>query len=126
MDDKPAKQRLLTLDSLDGRSKSKQKAVALRDQLAAERGNELDALRAKSVETYAILSSMVEDQLSRYLAGEEVDRTELVSLLNSRKREAEQIGEIPAKGNNFPKGGPEAIEWLRSFSPGFTEDDVNL
>ena len=85
------------LEDLDGRQRAVQKAAEFRDGLMAERGgaDRLSLLRKSMIGTIAVLNCMVEDGLTRWLAGKEVDHAALLSLINARRREAELIGIDP-------------------------------
>jgi hypothetical protein len=105
-----AKQRLLTLDSLDQRTTAAARARALRDKVIAERGGvELDALKQAHASTWAVLSQQIEDGLARLLKGEPVDVPVLVSLINARRREGESLG-VPEPRDVTPS----LHEYLRS------------
>lgn len=89
------KLRLLTIDDLDGRTRARQRADELRERLLAERGgaDRLDILRTTHASTWALLSSMIEDQMARFLLGEPVQPSEIATLINVRRREGEVLGE---------------------------------
>lgn len=88
------KARLLTLDSLDRRTKGYQMAAEFRDELIRERGGEanLDAMRLRFIEDFAVTSAMIQDAQVRWLAGDPVDPSIIATLLNTRRRDAEMIG----------------------------------
>jgi hypothetical protein len=92
-----AKNKLLTIDDLDQRTKAVQKAADFRDKLISERGgvDRLSLLRQSMIGTLAVLNSMIEDGLARWMAGEEIDHAALLSLINARRREADLIGIDP-------------------------------
>ena len=94
MPPKGGKVRLLSFDDLDKRTKPYQQAVEFRDELMSERGGEanLDALRIRFIEDVAITSAMIRDAQVRWLKGEQIGISEIATLLNSRRRDAEQIG----------------------------------
>ncbi|AZO12528.1 MULTISPECIES: hypothetical protein [unclassified Mesorhizobium] len=91
---KGGKVRLLSFEDLDKRTKPYQQAVELRDELIGERGGEsaLDAMRIRFIEDVAITSAMIRDAQVRWLKGEQIGISEIATLLNSRRRDAEQIG----------------------------------
>lgn len=95
--------RLISLDSLDGRTKAAQRAMELRDKALSERGgtDALDAVRAVHLESWAVLSALVEDMLCRALQGEPVEPSAIGTLINSRRREAEALG-MPAPRDITP------------------------
>jgi hypothetical protein len=92
-----AKARLLTLNDLDLRTQAAQKALQMRDALLAERGgsDRLSIMRKAMVATIAVITAMIEDQQTRWLAGQDIDATALMTLINARRREAELIGLDP-------------------------------
>lgn len=92
-----AKNKLLTIEDLDQRTKAVQKAADFRDRLFAERGgaDRLSLLRQSMIGTLAVLNSMIEDGLARWMGGEAIDHAALLSLINARRREAELIGIDP-------------------------------
>ncbi|MBR0882237.1 hypothetical protein JQ608_34865 [Bradyrhizobium liaoningense] len=92
-----ARHKLMTVEDLDMRTAGARKAAEFRDGLLAERGgaDRLSLLRKSSIGTLAVLNAMIEDLLSRWLAGQEIDHAALISLINSRRREAEMIGLDP-------------------------------
>jgi len=92
-----AKNKLLTIEDLDQRTKAAQKASDFRDRLISERGgaDRLSLLRKSMIGTLAVLNSMIEDGLARWIDGQEIDHAALLSLINARRREAELIGLDP-------------------------------
>src|SRR5207253_9822805 len=86
-----ARHKLMTVEDLDMRTGGARKAAEVRNQLLAERGgaDRLSLLRKSMIGTLAVLNAMIEDLLSRWLAGQEIDHAALISLVNSRRREAE-------------------------------------
>lgn len=90
-----SKARLLTFDDLDRRTKSYQQAVEFRDELIGERGGtaNLDGMRIRFIEDFAITSAMIRDAQVRWLRGDtEVNLSEIATLLNCRRRDADLIG----------------------------------
>jgi hypothetical protein len=89
------KVRLLSLDALDGRTVPGQRARELSDRLIAERGglDRLDVMRVRHAATWAALSAWIEDRLARLLVGEDVEASEVATLINARRREGERLGE---------------------------------
>jgi hypothetical protein len=92
-----AKNKLLTIEDLDQRTRAAQKATEFRDRLMSERGgaDRLSLLRQSMIGTLAVLNAMIEDGLTRWLSGQDVDHAALLSLINARRREAELIGLDP-------------------------------
>ena len=93
------KLRLLTLDDLDGRTRARQRAEELRERLMAERGgaDRLDVMRTTHASTWALLTSMIEDQMARFLLGDPVEPATIATLVNARRREGEVIGSPEAR-----------------------------
>jgi hypothetical protein len=91
--------RLKTLNSLDGRTRARVLADDLYDKLMAERGgaDTLDVRKRKHCETWAVLTLMIENQMALYLTGEEIDPKVIATLINSRQREGEVIGQPEPK-----------------------------
>lgn len=89
------KVRLLSLDDLDGRTRARQRAEELRERLMVERGgpDRLDVMRTTHASTWAILSTMIEDQMARFLMGDPVEPAAVATLINARRREGEVLGE---------------------------------
>jgi hypothetical protein len=87
----------MTVEDLDMRTGGARKAAEYRDQLMTERGgaDRLSLLRKSMIGTLAVLNAMIEDLLSRWLSGQEIDHAALLSLINARRREAELIGLDP-------------------------------
>jgi hypothetical protein len=92
-----AKRRLITLEDLDRRCRAAQRALDLQDRLIAERGGteHLSVLRFEMIRSVAVLSAMIEDQQARWINGEAVLPTDIATLLNARRREAELVGVDP-------------------------------
>lgn len=88
------KKDIIDLVHLDRSRPAVRRALLFRDKLLSERGgaDQVDAVTRQSIDFFSSLSAMVEDLLARRLNGEDVDITELNSLLNSRRRESELIG----------------------------------
>jgi hypothetical protein len=101
---RPAKRRLITLEDLDRRCRAAQRALDLQDRLVAERGGAegMSVLRFEMTRSVAVLSAMVEDMQARWLSGEGVEPTDIATLLNARRREAELIGLDPAPRDVTP------------------------
>jgi hypothetical protein len=93
----PQKSQLLTLDDLDRRTRAGQRAFDFHDRLVGERGGaaSMGVLRYAMTRSVAVLSAMIEDAQARWLLGEPVSLTDLATLLNARRREAEKIGIDP-------------------------------
>src|SRR5262249_21102030 len=83
-----AKRKLITLDDLDRRCRAAQRALDLQDRLVAERGGveHLSVLRFEMARSVAVLSAMAEDMQARWLSGEDVNPTDIATLLNARRR----------------------------------------
>jgi hypothetical protein len=96
-DDDKSKIQLMTLDDLDRRTKAGQRAFEFHDRLVSERGGSesMGVLRYAMTRSVAVLSAMIEDAQARWLLGEPVSLTDLATLLNARRREAEKIGIDP-------------------------------
>lgn len=100
---KVAKARLVTFDDLDKRTKAAQQAIEFRDLLISERGgDDLGALRMAIIEDVACVSAMIRDAQVRWLRGEPISLTELATLLNCRRRDAELIGLDPTPRDITP------------------------
>lgn len=97
------KTRLLTLDSLDKRTKAAQRVQELADRLLAERGGEAAGeLRRAITRDVAVLSAMIEDLAARWLLGEPVEPAAIATLVNTRRREAELVGVDPVPRDVTP------------------------
>jgi hypothetical protein len=94
---KVAQNKLLTIEDLDQRTRAAQKAIEFRDRLLSERGgaDRLSLLRQSMIGTLAVLNAMIEDGLTRWVDGQEIDHAALLSIINARRREAELIGLDP-------------------------------
>ena len=90
-----AANKLVTLEDLDRRSRAAQHAFEFRDKLLVERGGAVSLLRHQMINTVAVLNAMIEDGLTRWVAGQDIDHVALLSLINARRREAEMIGLDP-------------------------------
>jgi hypothetical protein len=55
----------------------------------------MSVLRYSLTRSVAVLSAMIEDQQARWLRGEKIDPSQIATLLNARRREAELIGLDP-------------------------------
>jgi hypothetical protein len=82
------KQRLHTLESLDGRTRASQRAHALMRSFAADLGGKLSAGQRLAIRRAAMLSALAEDATARQLSGETVDLDQLVRISNLARREA--------------------------------------
>lgn len=107
-----ADNRPLSLNDLDGRTKAAREARDLVNSLVSERGgdDQLDVVRRKAAESYAITTIAIEQTFASYLSGEPLNVNELGTLLNSRRREAEMLGG-PAPRDISNVGGITA--WAR-------------
>ncbi|WP_378917030.1 hypothetical protein [Mesorhizobium kowhaii] len=98
-----SKARLVTFDDLDKRTKAAQQAIEFRDVLISERGgDDIGALRMAIIEDVACTSAMIRDAQVRWLRGEQISLSELATLLNCRRRDAEMIGIDPAPRDVTP------------------------
>ena len=94
--DKAGKIRLLTLGDLDGRTRARQRAEELREHLISERGGagQIDIMRMAHIDTWTVMTAIIEDQLTRYMRGDPtVEMTSVATQVNARRREGEVIGE---------------------------------
>lgn len=91
---KGSKARLLTLADLDKRTRAAQRAFELRDRIVAERGGaeRMSVLKLAMIESIAVVSAMIKDAEVRWLRGEPVELSEIGTLLNARRREAQMVG----------------------------------
>ena len=86
----------MTLDDLDGRTKARQRAEELREHLISERGGagQIDTMRMAHIDTWTVMTAIIEDQLTRYMRGDPtVEMTSVATQVNARRREGEVIGE---------------------------------
>jgi hypothetical protein len=88
------KTRLLTIDDLDRRTRAASRALELSERLLNER-RPAGELRKAITRGVALLTTMIEDQATRWLSGEPVDPAGIATLLNARRRDAELIGIDP-------------------------------
>ncbi len=91
------KARLKSLDDLDRRTSSARHALSMRNSLVAERGGEenMSVLRLAAADQVAVLGAVVSDLSVRWLQGEDVDLSALVSTTNAWRRAAETLGDAP-------------------------------
>ncbi|WP_301004808.1 hypothetical protein [Mesorhizobium sp.] len=90
------KARLVTLGDLDKRTAAAKQALEFRDLLISERGgDDIGALRLAIIEDVACVSAIIRDAQVRWLKGEQISLSELATLLNTRRRDAELIGIDP-------------------------------
>jgi hypothetical protein len=80
------KQRLHTLESLDGRTRASQGAHAIMRSFEADLGGTLSAGQRSAIRRAAMLSALAEDATARQLAGETVDLDQLVRISNLARR----------------------------------------
>jgi hypothetical protein len=88
------KTRLLTLKDLDGRTRASRMAKDIFETLVRERGgaDQMNAAQLEAAETYAVLTAMVKSGLTGWLDGQQIDATEIATILNARRREAQAMG----------------------------------
>jgi len=91
---KGGKTRLLCLESLDGRTRAAQAVRSLKDQVTADLGGEdrLSTLERAAINNVAMASVMIEDLSAKWLLGQDVNPTELATLVNTFNRSADKIG----------------------------------
>jgi hypothetical protein len=89
--------RLVTIDSLDGRTQAAKEARALRsaiirDLTGGDDDTALSALKLALVDAVAIATVIINDANVRWLKGEPVSLTEITTLSNARRRDAQLLG----------------------------------
>jgi hypothetical protein len=89
--------RLLTLDSLDGRTNAAREARALRSAIIRDLTGDddetaLSALKLALVDSVAITTAIINDANVRWLRGDTVSLAEIVTLSNARRRDAQLLG----------------------------------
>jgi hypothetical protein len=80
------KQRLYTLESLDGRTRASQRAHALMRSFASELGRNLSSAQRLAIRHAAMMVAIAEDAAARQLSGETVDIDQLVRISNLARR----------------------------------------
>jgi hypothetical protein len=103
------KQRLHTLESLDGRTRASQRARAIMRSFAADLGGKLSAGELLAVRRAAMLSALAEDATARQLAGETVDLDQLVRISNLARRAVADLN-LPKRDQRTT--GPTLAEHL--------------
>jgi hypothetical protein len=89
--------RLLTLDALDGRTNAAREARALRsaiirDLTGGDDETALSALKLALVDSVAITTAIITDANVRWLRGDPVNLSEITTLSNARRRDAQLLG----------------------------------
>lgn len=89
--------RLVTIDSLDGRTQAAKEARALRsaivrDLTGGDDDTALSALKLALVDAVAIATVIINDANVRWLQGEPVSLAEITTLSNARRRDAQLLG----------------------------------
>ncbi|NKK31859.1 hypothetical protein ELI38_07825 [Rhizobium leguminosarum] len=89
--------RLVTIDSLDGRTQAAKEARSLRsaiirDLTGGDDETALSALKLALVDAVAIATVIINDANVRWLKGEPVSLTEITTLSNARRRDAQLLG----------------------------------
>jgi len=92
--DRGGKQRLLTREHLDGRSRARKQFDAIADGIAADLGGvaQLSTVQKHLVEAFAGVALAVNDLNARLLLGEEVDILEQSQAISTMVRVASRIG----------------------------------
>ncbi|MBY5777777.1 hypothetical protein [Rhizobium leguminosarum] len=102
--DKPSKApsngaalRLVTIDSLDGRTQAAKEArqlrsAIIRDLTGGDDETALSALKLALVDAVAIATVMINDGNVRWLKGEPISLSEITTLSNARRRDAQLLG----------------------------------
>ena len=101
------KTRLVSMADLDRRTKAAQTAVATKAAIIADLGGEdrLSTLERLQCENAAMASAVLRDMQVRWLQGEEVSVTEMVSVENVFNRTAAALGtQAPSEGRNRHRG----------------------
>lgn len=88
------KARLRSLADLDGRTRTAQAVLRLRDELAEDLGgwDRLSAMQRELVENVAVLGAMLRDASATYLTGGLVDLGEFMALTNAQRRLLADLG----------------------------------
>jgi hypothetical protein len=89
-----SKQRLLTRQSLDGRSRARKQYDAIVFGIAQDLGGEdrLSTVQCELVEAFAGVAVWFKDLNARLLLGQQVDPSEIASAVNSMVKVASRIG----------------------------------
>jgi hypothetical protein len=80
------KQRLQTLETLDGRTRASQRAHALMRSFAADLGHKLTAAQRLAIRHAAMMVAIAEDAAAKQLSGEAIDLDGLVRIQNLARR----------------------------------------
>jgi hypothetical protein len=106
------KQRLRTIDSLDGRTIAARRARELANGFATELGGTITASHRLAIERAAALVSLAEDAQARRLAGEPgISLEDVVRVDNAAARAVKALGIKPGPG-------PKSLEDLASRAAG--------
>jgi len=117
----PAKVQLKTLEDLDGRTGAAQKATRMRDAILADLGGaeNLSTLEQRQALHAALDAAILEDMHTRWLAGQQVSITEMVTVSNCFNRTAAALGvgrrAKPIDWAQYAK--PEKVDEISSTSP---------
>jgi hypothetical protein len=103
------KQRLHTLESLDGRTRASQRAHALMRSFAADLGGKLSAAQRLAVRHAAMMVAIAEDAATKQLSGEGVDIDQLVRISNLARR---AVGDLHLPTADKLSQGPSLAEHL--------------
>ena len=95
--DKSAMLRLATLSDLDGRTRAAQEARAMRsaiirDLTGANDETALSALKLALLDSVVMATVIITDANVRWLKGEQVNLSEITTLTNARRRDAQLLG----------------------------------
>lgn len=86
------KQRLHTLESLDGRTRASRRAHAIIQSFEVDLGPHLSAGQRLAIRHAAMLSALAEDATARHLAGDAEDPSTLIPLVNAARRAVLDLG----------------------------------
>ena len=86
--------KLLSLDDLDGRFRSVQQIHATRQEILSDLGGveQLSVLERLAVDNCAVINGMVQDIGARWMRGEQVNPTDVGTLMNVFNRSAAALG----------------------------------
>jgi len=111
----PPKVRLLTLDSLDGRTAAAKCVNDLIAAIEADHGgaDDMSTARRSIAETAALATAMIRDLGARWIKGEQVDLGLFATLSNAQRRAFETLG-----FDRVPKNvTPSVNEYLAQKTP---------
>lgn len=91
---KRGKERLLTLEDLDGRTRAFQHVQSTRKEVVADLGGEdqLSTLERAAVDHVSLLDAMTKDAGARWLKGDPIDVASIATLVNAFNRSAAVLG----------------------------------